>query len=118
MNGCNLFSAGYFAFNNGTISFDQFEGNANSCNEDYDYLYLNALADSYSYVQNNKEITFKDDRGNITIILTLVETSSFSSLSGTNNINSSSQNNANSYQNNANSSGQNRNNSNNNTQSN
>jgi hypothetical protein len=53
-----------------------------ACRNDYDYLYLNALADSYSFVQNKNDITLKDESDQTTVVLTLIGKSS-TNTSGT-----------------------------------
>jgi hypothetical protein len=52
--------------------FNKFAGTKISCMTDFDYLYLNALTDSDRYLYNRNEITFRDDTGKITIVLTLI----------------------------------------------
>ena len=70
LNGCNVFGSEYFAYSNGSIQFNDFVGTEKYCRNDNDYLYLNALGDAFTYTQNVNQITFRDDMGKITIVLT------------------------------------------------
>jgi heat shock protein HslJ len=70
LNGCNVFSSDYFAYTNGSVQFSDFAGSQKYCRNDNDYFYLNALGDAYTYTLNGNQITFRDDIGKITIVLT------------------------------------------------
>ncbi len=70
LNGCNLNTATYEAFDDGSIRFTQFLSTRKYCQDDKDSVYTSALASSTKYVVQNDKLTLLTSTDKETLVLT------------------------------------------------
>jgi hypothetical protein len=63
LNGCNLLSSDYMAYDNGTINFGRFFETSNDCPDNSDQVFADAFSNSFIYIIEGQEIAFLNQEG-------------------------------------------------------